>query len=98
MRKDSLRSQEIGGAVAAAVVLPVDEMQFKFLCCLLVFLHFHHLHAIRIFGGPERKKERERERERVCVCVLAAGRTVASYLLLITVLHSDDGFFGNLFI
>ncbi len=43
------------------------------------------------FWGP---RKRERERERLCVCVLAAGRTVASYLLLITVLPSDDGFFA----
>ncbi len=42
------------------------------------------------FWGP---RKRERERESVCVCVLAAVRTVASYLLLITVLPSDDGFF-----
>ncbi len=46
------------------------------------------------FLGAQTQRERERERECVCVCVLAAGRTVASYMLLITVLHSDDGFFA----
>jgi len=53
------------------------------------------------FLGAQKERERERERESVrvcvCVCVLAAVRTVASYLLLITVLPSDDGFFFAVF-